>query len=227
MTSKAIYGGVDPGDVPAYTLAEAATIVDVPKSTLQKWVKGRSFPTKNGVRCSEPIIFTPEPGFLSFTNIVEAHVLAALRREKVALEKIRTAVHFVEHRLKIPHALAREKFQTDGVDVFVERLETLINASRDGQCAIRQVIDEHLRRVEYDKGRVVRLFPLYRKEAPRVVVVDPRRAFGRPVLVGTSVPIADIAARRRLGDTIRQLAQDYEVTPAEIKEALRAVELAA
>lgn len=222
-----IYGSVDPAEIPAYTQAEAAAIVGVPVSTLQKWVKGRKFQTKTGTRTSAPIIVTPDTRFLSFTNMVEAHVLAGLRSAKIALEKIRTAVHYVERHFKVKHALAREQFKTDGVDLFVERLGQFINASRDGQCALREVIIEHLRRVEYDKGRAVRFFPLHREQAPRLVVVDPRRAFGRPVLVGTSVPITDIASRFHHGDDIDQLASDYEVTPSEIEEAIRAARSAA
>ena len=205
-----LYGDRDPADVAAYSLTEAAGIISVPMSTLQKWTKGRTFPTKQqGLRTSAPIIATPEPRFLSFTNIVEAHILARLRKEHIALEKIRTAVHFVERNLKVKHALARKEFQTDGVDLFVDHLGRLINASRDGQGALREVLQEHLRRVEYDKGRVVRLFPLYREQAPLTIVVDPRRAFGRPVLRGTSVPVADIVSRFRHGDDIQTLARDY------------------
>lgn len=225
--TASIYGGVDPAEIPAYTQAEAAAIVGVPVSTLQKWVKGRKFQTKTGTRTSAPVIVTPDARFLSFTNMVEAHVLAGLRSAKIALEKIRTAVHYVERHFKVKHALAREQFKTDGVDLFVERLGQFINASRDGQCALREVIVEHLRRVEYDKGRAVRFFPLHREQAPKLVVVDPRRAFGRPVLVGTSVPITDIASRFHHGDDIDQLACDYEVTPSEIEEAIRAARSAA
>jgi uncharacterized protein (DUF433 family) len=92
---------------------------------------------------------------------------------------------------------------------------------------LKLVLQEHLKRVDYDHGRAVRLFPLHRDHAPRAIVIDPRRAFGRPVLHGTSVPIADISMRFRRGDSIEQLAGDYDVTPAEIEEALRATREAA
>lgn len=218
---------VAPSDVPAYTVSEAAALIGVPTSTLQKWTKGRPYQTRQGTRTSPAIIATPDPRFLSFTNVVEAHVLASLRKQRIALEKIRTAVHYVERHLDVKHALARQEFKTDGVDLFLDRLDALVNASRDGQVALKVVLQEHLKRVDYDRGRAVRLFPLHREHAPRTVVIDPLRAFGRPVLHGTSVPIADIRSRFRRGDGIEQLAGDYEVTPAEIEEALRAAPEAA
>lgn len=217
------HGDKDPADVAAYTLSEAAALIDVPESTLHKWTKGRTFLTTSGTRTSAAIIETPEPRFLSFTNIVEAHILAGLRKERIALEKIRTAVRFVDRHFRVKHALARQEFKTDGVDLFIEHIEGgLLNASRDGQKAMRAVLETHLRRVEYKHGRAVRLFPLHREEAPRAVVIDPRRAFGRPVLLGTSVPIHDIYSRWHRGESIAQLASDYEVKPGEIEEALRA-----
>jgi uncharacterized protein (DUF433 family) len=221
-------------DAAAYSLREAAALIGVPVSTLHRWTKG--FPAKRGT--SAPIIVTPAPHFLSFTNIVEAHILAGFRKERVALEKIRRAVRFVDRHYRVKHALALEDFQTDGVDLFIERLDHgLVNASRDGQNAIRAVMQTHLRRVEYQHGRAIRLFPLIRPtragaqilpqdDAPRTVVIDPYRAFGRPVLDGTSVPVEDIFSRWQRGEAIKQLASDYEVTLAEIEEALRAAKAA-
>lgn len=221
--------GRDPADAPAYTVAEAAALVRVPASTLRSWVHGRSVPTSSGAtRRSGAVIRPAGDRFLSFTNVVEAHVLAALRREhEIELTNIRAAVRYVETKLGVERPLARERFKTDGVDLFVERLEKLINASRDGQTSMREVLDGQLRRVEYAQDRAVRFFPLHRPDAPRVVVVDPLRAFGRPVIDGTSVPIADVLSRFQHGDPMERLALDFGVAEAAIEEAIRAATKAA
>jgi uncharacterized protein (DUF433 family) len=68
----------------------------------------------------------------------------------------------------------------------------------------------------------VGLFPLLgREDAPRSIVIDPRRAFGRPVLVGTSVPVTDVRARFDAGDGVDELARDYDVSHDLIEDALR------
>jgi uncharacterized protein (DUF433 family) len=59
------------------------------------------------------------------------------------------------------------------------------------------------------------------KAAPTTVAMDPRIAFGRPVLVGTSVPTAVLADRFKAGDTLRDLADDYDTSPETIEEAIR------
>ena len=57
--------------------------------------------------------------------------------------------------------------------------------------------------------------------APRIVVVDPRVAFGRPVLAGTHIPTEVIYQRFGAGESVEQLADDYDRTPSEIEEAIR------
>jgi uncharacterized protein (DUF433 family) len=171
-----------------------------------------------------------ERRFLSFTNLVEVHVLAAMRRKHaLKLEVIRKAVRYVHDALDVEHSLATERFKTNGVDLFVERLGKIVNASREGQLGMKAVLAGSLARVEYDAhGRAVRLFPLLRRaDAPKSIVIDPRRAFGRPVIVGTAVPAADVRSRFDAGDSVEELARDFDVVPGLIEDALRATPQAA
>ncbi|HUL68583.1 MAG TPA: DUF433 domain-containing protein, partial [Burkholderiaceae bacterium] len=53
------------------------------------------------------------------------------------------------------------------------------------------------------------------------VEIDPRIAFGRPVLIRRAVPTAVLADRFKAGDTLQELADDYDATAGEIEEAIR------
>ena len=55
---------------------------------------------------------------------------------------------------------------TDGLSVFVDHYGDLVNASQEGQLAMRQLVEAHLQRIERDVTGILRLFPLTRK-APR------------------------------------------------------------
>jgi uncharacterized protein (DUF433 family) len=222
-----IYAGNRPEDVPAYSLAEAAALVGVATSTLRSWVVGRAFSARSGRRWSQAIVRLPkgERRFLSFTNLVEVHVLAAMRRKyALQLAAIRKAVRYVHDALDVEHPLAVGQFKTNGADLFVERLGKIINVSREGQIGIKAVLAGSLARIEYDdRGRAVRLFPLLRRaDAPKSIVIDPRRAFGRPILVGTAIPAADVRSRFDAGESVGDLARDFDVTPELIEDALRA-----
>jgi uncharacterized protein (DUF433 family) len=197
-------------------------------------VRGRPFPAAGGRRFSEPLIQLPNPDepLLSFTNLVEAHVLAAIRRRHgVPMQKVRPALEFLEKELEVGHPLAHKELLTDGVSLFVEHLGRLVNLSQRGQLAVRQILEAHLERVEHDaSGLAARLFPFSRGtedlRPPRVVVVDPRISFGRPAITGTSVRTEVVASRLKAGESIHELALDYEISEELIEEAIR-YELAA
>jgi uncharacterized protein (DUF433 family) len=90
---------------------------------------------------------------------------------------------------------------------------------------MRGEFERLLERIERDStGTPIRLFPFTRSGASgdtRVVVLDPRLAFGRPVVVPASVKTDVIRDRFRAGDSIAEMAQDYRVEPSVIEEALR------
>ena len=116
------------------------------------------------------------------------------------------------------------KFQTDGIDLFVEELGKLINASSDGQTAIAAALRASLARVEHDEdGLASRLFPFVRGEArePKVIVVDPRLSFGRPVVAKTGVPVSVIVGRYRAGENVSTIADDYGISVDQTHDAIR------
>jgi hypothetical protein len=82
---------------------------------------------------------------LSFLNLVEAHVLAAIRRQDhVPLPKVRQALAYVSGKLNTDRPLANANFRTDSADLFLERLGALINVTREGQTGMADVIRDHL-----------------------------------------------------------------------------------
>jgi len=220
--------GQDPRELPAYSITEAARYLRMPEATLRSWVVGRPYPTMDGRRFFRPVIHLPDRGrpVLSFINMVEAHVLEAIRRqEHIALHRVRAAVDFLERHYHSRHPLVEHQFETDGLDLFIQKAGLLINLSQAGQLAMREVVAAYLRRVERDvKGLPVRLYPFTRKrepDEPRAVVIDPLVSFGRPVLAGTGVVTAILAERFKAGESVEDLAKDYGRTALDIQEALR------
>lgn len=236
-----LYGGQDPRMVPAYTIADAAHLAGVPEPTLRSWVSGRSYPTQQGSGHFAPLIERPKSDspLLSFVNVIEAHVLAAIRRVNgVPLRNGRPALDYVRAHFHSPHPLAERIFETDGVDLLVRQFGEVINASKGGQIAMRDFIEAHLARIEHDvQGQAVKLFPFVRrrddilpaeiKGEPKLIMVDPRIAFGKPVLRGSGIPTAAIADRFQAGESISSIFRDYDREPEEIEEALRYERLAA
>lgn len=214
---------------PAYSFVEAAHYLNLPVSTLSSWFRGQSYRHNDEIRRFQPVIrLDGEPGEgLSFLNLVEAHVLAAIRREhRIPLQKVRRALEYVERKLGLQRPLTNARFETDGVDLLVRELEKLVNVSQEGQLEIEPVIRTFLRRIKRDPAGVpIKLYPFTRKTVsdaePEPVEIDPRVAFGRPVLAGRGVPTAVLADRFKAGDSLADLAQDYDTSTQVIEEAIR------
>lgn len=228
MTLRHSRRPADLRETPTYGLTEAAHYLRMPVATLRSWVLGRPYPTGAGRRFFQPLIAIADPArrLLSFLNLVEAHVLCAIRRDhKIALASARRAVTYVERELAVRRPLATQKFETDGASLFVQHYGRLIDASQHGQLALRELLGAHLRRIEWDEHELaLRLFPFTRKgqaDEPRFIVIDPRVSFGRPVLAGTGIPTSVIAERYKAGESMEELSRDYARSRVEIEEAVR------
>ncbi len=123
------------------------------------------------------------------------------------------------------HPLALQQFETDGVNLFIQKVDKLINVSQEGQLAMRELLTSHLQRIEHDEaGLAMRLYPFTRPDhfqQLKAVVIDPRMSFGRPVIAGTGIAIVVIAERYLAGESIVELAKDYGRELSEIEEAVR------
>ncbi|HSF47768.1 MAG TPA: hypothetical protein VLA73_05335, partial [Burkholderiales bacterium] len=177
-------------DQPAYNLAEAARYLKVAAATLRSWVAGRPYPKVGAVGRFQPLIHPPQrqPPILSFWNLIEAHVLRSLRTEHgVSVKALRQALEYAECSLQIERLLLRKELRTGAGQVFLERYGQLINLSASGQLAMRRLFHEYLKRVEWDEWQFpVRLYPFVSGEmqtAEKPIAIDPKIAFGRPVVL--------------------------------------------
>ncbi len=200
----------DPRELPAYGISEVARYLLIPETTLRYWIFGQRYKTKTGKRLAQSIIDTPpnDKRFLSFFNLGEAHILDAIRREHdIPLQEVRKALNYLSENFKSEHPLVEQKFETDGLDLFIRKYGQLINLTQNGQIDMKDVLKAYLHRIERDThGVPIRLFPFTRKrelDEPRIVVIDPYIPFGRPILVGTGITTAIVAERYKERDIKR------------------------
>jgi uncharacterized protein (DUF433 family) len=214
-------------DARAYTLSEAARYARLPVATLRSWVLGRQYPTAEGHADFPPLIqpASRTPPWLSFSNLIEAHVLRSLRAEHgVSVKELRRALAFAEKKLGIDRLLLRPELRAHAGKVFLDRYGELIDLTASGQLAMRKLFEEHLKRIEWDSSRFpVRLYPFLSASAQsgeRPIVIDPRIAFGRPVVLSKGIATSTIAERVDAGESVNDIAADYDLAPVEIEEAV-------
>lgn len=221
---KATIGADDPRVArAAFTLRETAGYLGLPGSTLHSWARPAGGAT--------PLITCfPARGreaTVPFIGFAEAYVLAAFRKAGVPMQRIRPAVEVLSSGIGIEHALASERLYTDGAEVLydyasAEGDEELggLTVVRTGQRQFQEIVRDYLKRIKYGQdgwASRVRL-PIYGRAD---VVVDPRRAFGLPVVVHGGARVEDLVDRFVAGDTIADIADDFGVPDAEVEDVVR------
>ncbi len=154
----------------------------------------------------------------SFEDLIELHVLAGLHR---AYRPSKDALAVVLARLPHPRPL----LHIGAVRDVVGPLTTTSSAE-----AIK-LFDAWLSRVEWQTPDAPsRLYPLYRaavetaadvQRVPRLIAVDPQVRFGGPFLVNSGIPVEALVGCYRGGDSVSEIAVDYNVEVREVEEAIR------
>lgn len=217
-------------DQPAYRVPEAARLLVVPLSTVRAWSFGQRHASGDASRRYKPLIAPADPRarLLSFLNLCELHMLAAIRRtHSVPMPAVREALKYVARELGTERPLLSADFLTNGLSLFIQHAPLVVDASRDGQVEFdREFVADLSRVARDDSGNIVRLFPVTRltsarSEVGRVVMIDPRISFGRPVLARGGISTEVIQDRFLAGDSPEEMAADFGVPHADILEALR------
>lgn len=218
-------------DDPAYRAAEAAHMLALPVGTLKAWGFGQDHHLESGRRKQfRPLIDAADSKhkLLSFNNLCELHTLAAIRRHyRITMPAVRSALTYLQKQMSSHRPLLAAEFLTNGASLFIQHAGTVIDISREGQASLSADLERDLRRVERDaRGIAVKLFPVTRAtsgvaDQPHSVVIDPKLAFGRPILANAGVTTSVIQDRFLAGDSPREMAEDYRVDEADIWEALR------
>ncbi|MGO9590174.1 MAG: DUF433 domain-containing protein [Candidatus Acidiferrales bacterium] len=210
------------GDVrefPRYSISEAAFYIRMPASTLRAWTRGQDYITHGVHRTFDPVIDPADPQnkLLSFYNLVEAHVLRSTIESGVPLRSMRKALKYIRGTIPGKHPLLTHDFEVSGKDAFIQHLGMTICATRDGQLAMRKIIEQHLRRiVRDDNGLPLKVFPINSKR----LAIDPLFASGKPIVKNRGITASVLWARNKTGESIPEIAKDYGLRTIEVKEAI-------
>jgi uncharacterized protein (DUF433 family) len=198
----------------------------VPASTVRAWCLGQSN--------FKSLLNLPaewnDYHALSFFNLIEMQVIAELRREhRVPMSRVRAALAFLAENVPVRHPLVEKEISvTPNQRVYIVHEGRHVDISAGGQWPLDAVVRNLLLRVHRGRRGIVTFFP--RVAVPKQleitaeeyapIVVDPEICFGRPVIAGTGIPTDVVADRRLGGDSVKKMAEDYDLSEDQIKAAL-------
>lgn len=206
----------------AYTLPDVARLLGLPLGKLRSWVAGvaqeesRRLPAGPFAHQS-----SGRDRNVDFYTLIELFTVAELRRSGLTMKTLRECRAELSGRFGTPYPFALKGLLTDGRRLIKELGENaLLELGTGGQSAFEAVVVPFCRRIDFDSAsqHAARYFPLGR-ETP--VVVSPLHAFGRPVILGTNLATETIASRVRGGDSVEDLAVEFQLPAAHLDSAWR------
>ncbi|HEX7240222.1 MAG TPA: hypothetical protein VF263_08160 [Longimicrobiaceae bacterium] len=220
-----------------YTPYEAAMLLREDTSTVRRWAFGyhRNRPGK-GRSWHPPLIHTDLPELegekaLTFVELIELLYIRAFEQAGVPWDAIREAANVAARMYKTDHPFALRQVYADPRSLYASVQETdgsesLVQLVGHGQHTIPELIKPYLEQLEFDLNDVAsRWWPLGRLGG---VVVDPRHAFGAPVIaeVGIRTKVlsdAYYAERDLYGEeeALNRVAWVYEINPNHVETALQ------
>jgi uncharacterized protein (DUF433 family) len=198
--------------LPNYPVQEAARYAKIAPQTVVHWQKGTALAAR---REREP---------LSYMQLIEVAVVAALRKEGVSLKRIRDAREYLSRTLRSEFPFAEYRFKTDGRRLFMDFAEVvgakrgggkLLRPDQQGQLAWKAVIGR-LKEFDYERHGIVISWHVAGLDS--AVVIDPRYSFGAPMVKG--VPTWAVKGRWAAGEMPDEIADDFGLREEEVVDAL-------
>lgn len=203
-----------------YTVPVAARILATKPEKVRSWVEGY---TNSG---AEPILVRQVPRIggrpvLGFLDLIESAFIRHFREIGYSPQTIRKVALKLRDKHSTDHPFAMNKrFRADGKSIFEEVItdegeRRLVNVMTDNfvmRTAIEQTLFDQ---VFYIDDTAVQWTPLV---AYPDIIMNPRIAFGRPVLRQARIPTETIARSAAIEDSISDTADEFGI-PINLVEA--------
>jgi len=202
--------------------------------TLYRWMRGYDYVAGDEMRHAAPLW---EPDYepagaddnnralleISFRDLIELRFVNAFRALGLPLPAIRICLLRAIDVIGDSRPFSTRKFRTDGKTIFVDITSDLPDGAmidlKSRQHVFRHVVAPSLKDLEFEADSVARWFPLGLDR--RSVVIDPARAFGRPVATESGIPAEVLADAVAVEGSVADAARAYEVPISVVKDAVR------
>lgn len=192
-----------------YAFHEAARLTGIPVRDLRHWLDGYGY-RKKGQRETTTIAPLWEPELvkiglhgIGFRDLLEVRFVQVFRRLGISLHAIRLVRRKARECLDLPYPFTSRRFQTDGLAIFASALEESGEAAlpelAECQCVFKEIAGPSLYEgIEFGANdAATRWYPF---PGSRAVVIDPRIAFGKPIVRPGSVKTSILHAAVKAED---------------------------
>lgn len=227
VLGRGVYGATEGLRLLSFTRDPDAPRRSVSRQTVARWLRGYDFQRNGEARHSDPL-WTPdysndnEQIELSFRDLIELRFVKTFRDLGLSLPAIRECFERAVEEVRDDRRFSTQRFRTDGKTIFLEITKSLQEGElidlRRRQRVFRTIVAPSPRDLEFDAEVVARWFPLGMNR--RSIVIDPARAFGRPIARASGVPTEVLAHAVAIEGSIERVAALYESSASDVRDAV-------
>jgi uncharacterized protein (DUF433 family) len=158
---------------------------------------------------------------VSFRDLIELRFIKSFKDAGVSFQTIRVCFQNAMDIVGSDRPFSNPKFRTDGKTIF-ERItegvhEGAMTDLKTRQTVFKKMFDPSLKDLEFEGDELVRWWPLGQSSK---LVVDPAKAFGRPVILGYGVTAEALANAVKVEGSIEAVAHLYEVPTSVVSDSI-------
>lgn len=203
-----------------YSTSEAARLIDTDRRRVKRWAFGyRQYPAAISTELEKL-----EGNYaLTFVEMIELLSIREALDAGLSWPKLREALPVVRQLMEVEHPLATRRWFADPAGLFVELIRddgpaVLVDLVAGGQIAMLPPLERYLTELEFGPDEVANRWKPAGEDAP--IVVDPKVAFGQPVVEGTAVKTAVLYRMHLGGDDVETIAWAYELDAGDVEAAI-------
>ena len=199
----------------------------ISRQTVARWLRGYDYSRDGVIHHSDPLwqpdyVNNDDTIELSFRDLIELRFVKAFRDVGLSLPTIRECFMRAVEAVKDDRPFSTRRFRTDRKTIFLEithdaREGELLDLKRR-QGAFHRIVAPSLHDLEFDADVVARWYPLGRSR--KTIVIDPSRAFGRPIATEGGVPAETLRDAVETEGSPEKVAKLYEVSVAAVRDSV-------
>jgi uncharacterized protein (DUF433 family) len=224
-----VYGAADALRLINFRRSDGTLHKTISRQTVARWLRGHDYEARGKARHSAPLWrpdYPIEDGDnvleLSFRDLIELRFVKAFRDWGLSLQTIRDCFSRAVEAVQDERPFSTRRFRTDGKTIFLEITHDVSEGElldlKRRQNVFHRIVAPSFRELEFDADVVARWFPL--GASRKSIVIDPARAFGRPIVVVGSVPTEILAEAAAVEGSPERAAKLYEVPLPAVHDAL-------
>jgi len=191
-----------------YSFSEAARLTRVSSQAMRNWFLGRRDRFLPVMR-SDYEDHTGPARLISFHDLIDALVLACLRKFGVSIQYLRRVRDALAKEFGTEHPFCWKNLLTDGESVFVHWADDFghqkMTELLTHQHAFPDVLRPYLKQVEYDPTTLL----ADKWKIHQGVVSDPKRQYGKPIVEASGVQTAVLNAAYQANERDAALVADW------------------